>query len=279
MTRIPAIAALSLAACALPVQSHAQTIVNQSQSASGPSYPRTAELVIDAPLVIQATIREAIALRAERAPGVEQGFVRMYIQANVVGLIRGQSGIASRIAYLADMPRDSRGRAPKVKGLRVMLFARPVPVKPGEVQLIRPDAQLDWSPALDAQVRAIATEIVSPDAPPEITGIGSIVHVPGNLVGEGETTIFLQTPDQQPVSIVVVRRPGQERQWSVSLSEVVTDTVGEVRPDTLLWYRLACSLPPQIPQASLDSVGPADADIARQDYDFVRQRLGTCNRD
>jgi hypothetical protein len=60
------------------------------------------------------------------------------------------------------------------------------------------------------------------------------------------------------------------------LSEVVTDTVGEIRRDTLLWYRLACSLPATLPESSLAGVEPADADIAREDYRFVLEQLGSC---
>ncbi|WP_245941996.1 hypothetical protein [Sphingomonas gilva] len=280
MKRFPAAAALSLAACALSVESYAQPFVNQSETAPvGPSYARTASLVIAAPLVIDATISRATVLPPERAPGVNPGHARFYIEANVLGLIRGSSGVAAEIAYLADVPLDSRGKPPKLKRLRVMLFARPVPGKPGEVQLVRPDGQVAWSPALDAQVRAIAAEVVRPDAAPSITGIGSAIHVPGSLVGEGETTIFLQTPDQQPVSLTIIRRPGQQRQWSVSLSEVVTNTMGPVRPNTLLWYRLACSLPEALPQSSLESMGPADAAIAREDYRFVLDQLGPCDTD
>lgn len=277
MKRIRATALLSLAICAPAVESYAQPIVNQSETATpAPRYSRSAGLVLAAPLVIDATINRATALSAERATGVSPGHVRFYIQAKVSGLIRGSGGVAAQISYLADVPRDSRGRAAKLKRMRVMLFARPVPGKPGEVQLVRPDGQLTWSPALDAQVRAIAAEAVRPDAAPSITGVGSANHVRGALTGEGETTVFLLTADQRPVSLTVIRRPGQSPAWSISLSEVVTDTVGEIQRDTLLWYRLACSLPAALPEASLAGVEPADAAIAREDYRFVLEQLGSC---
>lgn len=277
MKRIRTIVLLSLAACIPAVESHAQPLVNQSETtAPGPSYSRSAGLVIAAPLVIDATVTRATVLPAERATGVNPGHARFYVQARVAGLIRGSGGVAAEVAYLADVPLDSRGRAPKLKRMRVMLFARAVPGKPGEVQLVRPDGQITWSPALDAQVRAIAAEAVRPDAAPSITGVGSANHVRGSLTGEGESTIFLQTADQRPVSLTVIRRPGQAPAWSVSLSEVVTDTVGEIRRDTLLWYRLACSLPATLPESSLAGVEPGDADIAREDYRFVLDQLGPC---
>jgi hypothetical protein len=278
MKRIHVAAALSLAACIPSVQSHAQPFVNQSETPPVESgYARTAGLVLEAPLIIDSTVRRATVLQPERATGVRAGHARFYIEAQVAGLIRGSSGVAAEVAYLADVPLDSRGRPPKLKRLRVLLFARAVPGKPGQIQLVRPDGQLDWSPALDAQVRAIASEAVRPDAAPAITGVGSALHVRGNLVGEGETTVFLQTTDSRPVSLTIIRRPGQDPTWSVSLSEVVTDTVGDIRPNTLLWYRLACSLPAELPERSLDGVDPADAGLAREDYAFVLTQLGPCS--
>lgn len=277
MKRIRIITLVSLAACAPAVESYAQPVVNQRETiVPGPSYSRSAGLVLAAPLVIDATVTRTSVLPAARATGVSPGHVRFYVQAKVAGLIRGRDGVAGEIAYLADVPLDSRGRAPKLKRMRVMLFARPVPGKPGEVQLVRPDGQLSWSPALDTQVRAIVAEAVQPDAAPAITGIGSANHVRGSLTGEGETTIFLQTAEQRPVSLTIIRRPGQAPAWSVSLSEVVTDTVGEIRRDTLLWYRLACSLPPALPDTSLAGVDPADAALAQEDYRFVLEQLGPC---
>lgn len=278
MKRIHVAAALSLAACIPSVQSQAQPVVNQSETTPVESgYARTAGLVLEAPLIIDATVRRATALPPERATGVNAGHARFYIEAQVMGLIRGSGGVAAEVTYLADVPLDSRGRPPKLKRLRVMLFARAVPGKPSQIQLVRPDGQVAWSPALDAQVRAIASEAVRPDAAPAITGVGSAIHVRGNLVGEGETTIFLQTADSRPVSLTIIRRPGQDPTWSVSLSEVVTDTAGDVRPDTLLWYRLACSLPASLPERSLEGVDSADAGLAREDYAFVLTQLGRCS--
>ena len=72
-------------------------------------------------------------------------------------------------------------------------------------------------PATAERLRAIVREARAADAPPRITGIGRAFHVPGSLPGESETQIFLQTADSRPISLSVLRRPGEQPRWSVAL--------------------------------------------------------------
>jgi len=46
----------------------------------------------------------------------------------------------------------------------------------------------------------------------------------------------------------------------------------------LLWYRLACALPPTLPDDALADQAPDDATQARADYRFVLDGLGACGR-
>ena len=241
-------------------------------------YADLADLAIAAPVVLSAEINRATRLKPERAVGVLPRHARFYVEADVVSLIRGAGGLPARIAYLVDVPLDSRGRAPKLKKMRVLLLARQVPGNAREIQLIAPDAQLAWNAATEAQLRAILTEATRADAPPLIIGVGNAFHVPGSLPGEGETQIFLATNDGRPVSLTVLRRPGQLPRWAVSLSEIVDEAAAPPAPNTLLWYRLACSLPPELPEDALDSVDFEQARIARADYRLVIEGLGPCGR-
>jgi hypothetical protein len=100
--------------------------------------------------------------------------------------------------------------------------------------------------------------------------------VPGSLPGESETQIFLQTADGRPVSLNVLRRPGQTPRWSVALSETDDDAAEPPRPETLLWYRLACTLPPILPRQSL--VEAESPHAIRADYRLVIDGLGRCER-
>ena len=115
-------------------------------------------------------------------------------------------------------------------------------------------------------------------APPAITGIGNAFHVPGALPGEGETQVFLQTADARPVSLSILRRPGEQPRWSVSLGEIVEEGGGPPPRDTLLWYRLACALPRSLPDTAIDQLSPDDAARAREEYDVVLTALGACGR-
>src|SRR3546814_13147877 len=65
-----------------------------------------------------------------------------------------------------------------------------------------------------------------------------------------------------------------QKRWAVALSEIVDNAAAPPRPDTLLWYRLACALPPELPQSSLATADPATASQARADYRFVLRSLG-----
>jgi hypothetical protein len=146
------------------------------------------------------------------------------------------------------------------------------------LQLIRPDALVKYSAENDNMVRAITREAVLLDAPQQITGIASAFHSAGTVIGEGETQIFLNTENRQPVSITVVSRPGTPKQWSVSTSELIEETTSTPRRFTLLWYRLACGLPKAMPADLVQSGDGENAARAQADYKFVADALGPCGR-
>jgi hypothetical protein len=175
------------------------------------SYADIADLATIAPMAIHGRIYRATPLKAEQAPGLKAGQARLYIEADVVGLIRGSGPLAARINYLVDLPLDAKGKPPKLKKKQpVLIFARPVAgaaagtSSTASVRLVAPDAQLPWDPATDTKLRAILTELVKPGAPPAITGIANGFHVPGTLPGEGETQLFLDTQTGEPVSLTIL---------------------------------------------------------------------------
>ncbi len=259
-------------------QAFAQTPGTVAQMDDSPSYAALADLALDAPIVAQVRIKRAINVPAERAPNLAAGYARLYLEADIVKLIRGRGGLNESIRYLADVPLDARGRTPKYKKRDFLIFANSAPGRPGEVQLLGSDAQLAWTPEIDLRTRMLLREIVSPSAPPQITGVREALHVPGNLEGEGETQIFLRTADNAPAAISVLRRPGLRPQWAVSLSEIVDEAASAPQRETLLWYRLACFLPPVLPRESLLSDNARANDLAQADYRFVKEQLGPCTR-
>ena len=246
---------------------------------SSATYADLADLADDTPLVLRAQIRRQTALSPERTTGpIAPGHVRLYIEARTLALLSGDAPLGEDLRYLVDVPLDARGRPPKLKKREVLLFARPVPGRTGELQLIAPDAQLLHTPELEARLRPILTEFADGSVPPQVTGIRDVLSLEGALAGESETQLFLDTADDAPISLTIVRRPNQAPRWGASFGEIVDQSARAPRRDTLAWYRLACGLPETLPAEVNLSDNPQDRARAAQDYAFVREQLGECRR-
>ena len=276
MTRLPILAALAGLALAAPLT--AQPVQPAGQSAGGLTYADLVGLAESAPLVVRAKIKDQAPLKAERAPGLAPGHVRLYIEAETQALIAGNVPLGQSIAYLVDVPLTAKGKPPKLKKTEVLLFARTVPGKPGSLQLVGTGAQQPYDPALEARLRPVLTALVAADAPPPVTRVADALAVEGTLVGESETQLFLDTETEGPVSITVVRRPNQPVRWGVSWTEIVDQSARPPRPETLEWYRLACSLPATLPGAANLSRDPRARALAARDYAYVIEQLGPCAR-
>lgn len=246
--------------------------------AEGASYADVADLVTIAPMVADITIRGTKNISAEQAIGVPPTLQRMLVEADVNGLIRGEQNIEPRIKFLLDVPKDAKGKVPKLKKMRFFVLGRNVPGKPGEIRLARPNALIQWSESNSQLVRTIAREALLLDAPPVITGISSAFFSPGTAPGEGETQIFLSTQNGTPMSLSIVQRGGTSKRWSVSTSELIDEGATAPKRDTLLWYRLACGLPRSLAPDVVESGSGEGTARAQTDYSFVLAGLGPCGR-
>lgn len=251
-----------------------------AQTAPTPSltYADLVDLGENAQVVVRARVKDQVALKPERAPGVAPGHVRLYIEAETLSLIAGNVPLGEKLRYLVDVPLTSKGKAPKLKKSEVLLFARPVAGRPGELQLVGNGAQQLYTPTLESRLRPVLTQLVSADAPPQVTRVADALAVEGTLVGESETQLFLDTENDGPVSITVVRRPNQPVRWGVSWSEIVDQSARPPRADTLEWYRLACSLPATLPSEANLTRNMRARELAARDYAYVVEQLGPCDR-
>lgn len=257
------------------------TLAAQEGAAPAPeqaslTYARMADLVASSPAIARVQVRSVTALEPERTPDLPTGRTRFYVQAETLGLIRSEGVIARRIAFLVD-GSSANARRPGIKKETFLIFGR-VGGQVSEFQLTSSTALVPWSPANEALARKVIADMMMPDAPPAITGVTSAFNVPGAILGEGETQIFLQTEDGSPVSLSVIRRPQEQPHFSVSLGEIVDEAATVPEKDTLLWYRLACGLPDQLPALSLAELGRAEAQAAARDYAAFRAALGPCER-
>lgn len=250
----------------------AQTVAEQL------TYVDLADLSDASDLVIRAQIRRQITLEPERAPGLPAGFARLYIEARTLALITGDAPIGESLRYLVDVPLNAKGKPPKLKKDEVLLFARAAQDGGSQIQLVNSNAQLPYSLALEERLRPILAELAEADVPSEVTGVRDALSVNGNLAGESETQIFLRTADSSPVSIAVLRRPGQKPLWGVSWGEIIDQAARPPRPQTIGWYRLACNLPPSLPSSANLSRDRTERIQAERDYRLVVGALGPCVR-
>ncbi|HMP56117.1 MAG TPA: hypothetical protein PKD92_06045 [Novosphingobium sp.] len=242
------------------------------------TYADLADLADSAPLVLRAQVRKLRAVEAARAPGLKPGFGRFLVTARPRALLWGPGLNAGDLNYLADIPLNARGKPPKLVRTEVMLFARPVANRPGELQLVAPDAQVPWGPRAEASLRAILTELAGAEPPPHVTGVREAIHVPGTLAGEGETQLFLSTREGTAAAITVNHLPGRQPTWTYSFSEVAGAGGQPPARETLAWYRLACFLPGELPRSADISDRPQDRARAQADWRLVMRDLGECPR-
>src|SRR3546814_4861189 len=131
-------------------------------------YADIADLATAAPVVLHARIADSAMVEPERFPGLAAGHSRTYVEADIVSLIRGAGPPAKRVAYLVDLPLGARGKPVTLKKHQPVLpFARPVGA-PGStstssIQLVAPDAHLDWDPSTEENGRAhVLTTVTTP---------------------------------------------------------------------------------------------------------------------
>jgi len=246
----------------------------ESSAPASLAYADVADLVTAAPYIAKGRIAKLQKVSTPPTGGgaAPRNYLLMTVQ--VEALIRGEGGIAPLVTFLT--PDTGRKDFPRKKQ-SVLIFARPG-AKPGEVQLVSLHAMQPWSAEVEARTRAVAAELLKNDSPPAIVSIGDAFHIAGTIEGEGETQIFLKTSTGAPVSLSIVRRPGQPAHWGVSLGEIVDEAAVPPARDTLLWYRLACGLPDRLPPESTRTLPLPDAEAARRDYALVIESLGRCDR-
>jgi hypothetical protein len=259
----------------LPTMTPAQTPKSPQVSVTY-RYADVADLALAASVVAHVKIKKAERIKGKLAEGVASDKSRYLVTANLIALIAAPSPMAKRLTYLIDLPTDSQARiATPLKG-EVVAFAQPG--RPGELRLVAPDGHIVHSAELGQMVRSILAEANKPDAPPAIARISYAYHTPGALIGEGDTQIFLESAAGKPISLNIRRRTDSPPSWFAATGETVDEGGLPPRRNSLLWYRLACSLPQVLPTEIGESLDEAARTAVVADYKFIMQSLGSCQR-
>lgn len=235
------------------------------------AYADIADLTLAAPVIVRATVTGSERIAVADSPGLAPDRARLLIGAAVDAALIAPGTIPARLAWLWDATLDAKGKPPKPKGESVLAFLA-APAADGKTRLIAGAGQQAASPELEARVRAIATEARNGSAP-AITGIANGFRADGTVPGESESQFFLSTADAKGMTMVVTRKPGEALSVTVARGDVIDESATSVRPQTLLWYRLACTAPPRLPAAA----GGNDPALAA-DWQAALATLGPCGR-
>lgn len=242
------------------------------QTASAPSaalaYVPLVDLSLAAPAIVRATITRTRRIGGEAAAGLAPGQTRLLVEAQVEAALIAPDTIPQKLSWLQDVPNEARD---SLKGQRLLAWLS-TPNARGQAALIAGNAAQPWSAPLEARVRAVATEIQTGNVP-IVTGVSNGFRVPGTVAGEAESQFFLETADDRPLTLIVLDRPGQSRSISVASSDIIDESATSVKPETLLWYRLACALPARLP----DDAGGRDTALANT-WTSIIASLGPCIR-
>ena len=272
--------ALALVACTAAAGANGQAapVAPVAAASQAVSYADLVSLSEAAAVVAVVTVKSQAIVPPARAPGLAGGRARLYLETQTQRVLKGPSALGESVKYLADVPLDAKGKPPKLRKQTFLVFANPVPGRPGELQLVTPDAQLTGDAATEERVRTVISQLVAPGTPPRITGVRDVISVAGNLAGESETQMFVDTVGGAPVSLSVIRRPNMQPTWGVSWSEIVDQAAKPPERDTIAWYRLACFLPRKLSNEAFLQSDAAGRQRAEADYQFILDQLGPCRR-
>ncbi|MEE4350298.1 MAG: hypothetical protein V2J26_08730 [Pacificimonas sp.] len=259
-----------LVSLALPTGSAAQA--RQPE----PGLADMAALSLSAATILRAEITRTTEVRPDRAPGLAPGYRRLFVRADVRGVVAAAGPVEREIRYLVDVPETARGRAPRLKGADMLLFLGPEQ-RPGEYALAHKYGQQAWSAQRESTARRIAEESARESglsfAP---AAIESAFHVTGTLPGESESQIFVRTAADARLSLVVLRRPGTAPLVNVATGDFIDPNAPPPQQGTLPVIALACSLPERLPDDAV--MEPRVATQLRTDYQAALAALGGCDR-
>ena len=243
-----------------------------------PTYVDLVEMAAQSDFVGIVLVDDQITVPPERAPGVPMGEVRLYIEGLTQSVLASPRPIGEELVFLVDRPLNDKGKAPKIEKQTFLAFGDLNPDRPRDLQLLSSDTLFTIGPVIEQRVREVLSQLAAVDRPAAITGIKDVISIPGNLAGESETQIFVETQEGAPVSMNVIRRPGMAPRWGISFGDIVDPSARPPERETLAWYQFACHLPREMPEEAFLQRDRNARAQAREDYAYILDDLGSCER-
>ncbi len=234
-----------------------------------------AEATLAARAILVGKVRAVVRVPNRDADGLAPNARRYLVRVEVARAILAPGAVPGRIEYLWDAASPRR---PEIDDKTVLLFLTPSEGRPDQFRLVR-GGQVADTPAAEATTRALVTDARDPVVGGRrVTGVSKAFTVPGSVPGEAETQIFLKTANAQPISLVVVSRPGEAKHYSAAFGDTIDEAAGPVKANTLAWYYLACGLPRTLPDEATAELDEGQRGTVVADYTFVLKALGPCGR-
>lgn len=235
-------------------------------------YAELADRTLGAPVILTGTVDSVDRVDPKRAPDAKPGTRRFLIRLAVSEALKAPGAVPQRVRFLWDTAEEGR---PDLLKRDVIAFLSPSSLE--DYRLTRPDGLIADRDEAVGIVRAVLKEARSPDLQRRrVTGVQSATHTAGTVPGEGETQIFLSTAGGDPISLIVLSRPGQPRTLSAAFGDAIDEAASPVKSGTLAWFYLACGLPRTLPDTATADLAPEDVAAARSDYGFALDAVGTC---
>lgn len=237
-------------------------------------FAELAGLTLASKAVIVGHVRSVVRVPRAAQQDLEPGARRYLVRVDVKRAILAPGEIPGRIEYLWDAPS---ARRPAIDSADVLVFLQPVPGKVDQFRLVSAGAQIADTPETEAAVRKLAAQARDPKlAGRRVTGVSKAFTVPGSVPGEAETQIFLKTAGSEPISLVVVSRPGEAKHYSAAFGDTIDEGAGPVAPGTLAAYYLACGLPRVLPDEAVAELDEGQKATVAADYAFALKAIGKC---
>lgn len=246
-------------------------------------YADLSDLAQASPIIVRAHLVSTQRLKGKLALGLSPGKARFLMTAAIDEVIKAPAALPPTVSYLWDAGLGKDGKAPALKsgetGTRIILFLTSVPSAHSPdgraYRLVAQRAQIADTPAVTTRIKGIVRQVqTNPVMAQRMASIDNAFHIPA--AGGGETQFIVKMADDRPLSVILSYRAGRKPTLQVGLNDLTQDN-HPIKPDSLVWYHLACDLPSRLPQTALSGNAGQDARL-KKDYLTFRSLIGACGR-